>query len=242
MTPLASALLATAATVLLAPALAVQGTRVRRSTPRLPDASGPRAGTTGTGEPLDLLVLGESTVAGVGARQHGEALAGQLSSALAERGGQTVRWRAVGRTGADARAVHTELLVEACANRADIVVIALGVNDTIGLHGSGRYRRDLLRLIGALRAQLGQVTVLLAGVPPMDRFPNLPQPLRAVLGLRSRMLDAAAAEMAALPGVTHAPVPSGLLSAGAFAADGFHPGPAGYRAWGRQLADLAETG
>jgi lysophospholipase L1-like esterase len=152
-------------------------------------------------------------------------------------------WRAIGRTGADARAVHTELLTEACTHRrADIVVIALGVNDTIGLHGSARYRRDLLRLIGALRAQLGQPTVLLAGVPPMDRFPNLPQPLRAVLGLRSRLLDAAAAELAALPGVIHAPVPPGLLSAGSFAADGFHPGPAGYRAWGRQLAGLAQVG
>lgn len=234
----ASPLLATAATVLLAPALAVQGKRVRRSTARLPDADGPCEGKVGTDNPLDLLVLGESTVAGVGARHHGEALTGQLAFALTERCGRAVRWRALGRSGADARVVHTELLTEACAHRADVVVLALGVNDTIGLHGSARYRRDLLRLIGALRARLGQPAVLLAGVPPMDRFPNLPQPLRVVLGLRSRMLDAAAAQLATLPGVIHAPVPPGLLAAGSFAADGFHPGPAGYRAWGRQLADL----
>jgi lysophospholipase L1-like esterase len=239
MTPLARPLLATAATVLLAPALAIQGKRVRRTTPRLPDASGPADGTVGQGEPLDLLVLGESTVAGVGAGDHEEALAGQVAAALAVRSGRSVRWRAVGLSGADARAVYTHLLDTACARPADLVVLALGVNDTIGLHGATRYRKDLLRLVGALRARLGAPTVLLAGVPPMGGFPNLPQPLRAVLGLRSRVLDAAAAELAAVPGVVHAPMPSALMAADSFAADGFHPGPAAYRIWGEQLAALA---
>ncbi|SFA72706.1 Lysophospholipase L1 [Amycolatopsis marina] len=232
-------LLATAATVLLAPALLIQGRRVRRTTPRLPDAAGPTGGGTGAGSPLDLLVLGESTVAGVGARDHEEALTGQLASALAERSGRAVRWRALGRSGADARTVHAELLESACERRADLVVIALGVNDTVGLHGATRYRQDLLRLIGALRARLGAPPVLLAGVPPMSRFPTLPQPLRAVLGIRSRVLDSAAAELAALPGVLHAPMPAALLDPDSFADDGFHPGPAGYRIWAEQLAALA---
>lgn len=242
MTPLAQPLLATAATLLLAPALAVQGKRVRRTTPRLPDATGPADGSVGRGEPLDLLVLGESTVAGVGARDHEEALTGQIGAALAARSGRSVHWRAVGRSGADARAVHTHLLDTACDRPADLVVVALGVNDTIGLHSATRYRGDLLRLVTALRTRLGAPPVLLAGVPPMGGFPTLPQPLRYVLGLRSRVLDAAAAELAALPGVTHSPLPPALLAADSFAADGFHPGPAGYRAWGEQLAAVAPVG
>jgi lysophospholipase L1-like esterase len=72
----------------------------------------------------------------------------------------------------------------------------------------------------------------------MDRFPALPQPLRAVFGLRSAALDAAAASLAALPGVGHVPMPAALLDPDIFAADRFHPGPAGYHIWGEQLAAI----
>ncbi len=53
-------------TAALAPLLLWQGRHVRRVTPRLPEAAGPRAGTTGHGPPLRLLVLGDSAAAGVG--------------------------------------------------------------------------------------------------------------------------------------------------------------------------------
>ena len=185
---------------------------------------------------LRLLVLGESTVDGVGAVSQDEALTGQLAHALARRTGHEVTWQAVGKTGANARVVYDELL--ALARPADLVVIALGVNDTIELHSAARFRRDLLRLTVALRRRLGRVPVLLAGVPPMDRFPTLPQPLRAVFGLRSAALDAAAASLAALPGVGHVPMPAAMLDPDIFAADRFHPGPAGYHIWGEQLAAI----
>jgi lysophospholipase L1-like esterase len=229
--------LATVSTFALAPVLLAQGLHVRRATPRLPGASGPVMGSIpGVFPALRLLVLGESTVDGVGAVSQEEALTGQLAHALARRTGREVAWQAVGRTGANARVVYDELLT--LARPADLVVIALGVNDTIELHSAARFRRDLLRLTVALRRRLGRVPVLLAGVPPMDRFPALPQPLRAVFGLRSAALDAAAASLAALPGVGHVPMPAALLDPGIFAADRFHPGPAGYHIWGEQLAAI----
>ncbi|WP_236040775.1 hypothetical protein [Marinobacter nauticus] len=54
-------------TALLFPVLLYQGKRTRRVTPRLPEATGDYAGQYGEGEPVfRLLVLGESTAAGVG--------------------------------------------------------------------------------------------------------------------------------------------------------------------------------
>ncbi|WP_370945307.1 SGNH/GDSL hydrolase family protein [Amycolatopsis sp. cg5] len=227
-------------TVALAPVLLAQALHVRRVTPRLPGASGPVTGSVPGGDPLRLLVLGESTVDGVGAATHEEALTGQFAAALAERTGRGVRWQAVGRTGANARVVLEELLPS--AEPADLVVIALGVNDTIELHSAARYRRDLLRLVIAVRRELGQVPVLLAGVPPMDKFPVLPQPLRAVLGARSAALDAAAVRLTRVPGVDHARMPSEILEDDLFAEDGFHPGPTGYRHWAAQLAETVTAG
>ena len=230
----------TLAAVAASPVLLAQAVRVRRETPRLPGASGPVEGELpGSGPPLRLLVLGESTVDGIGAETHDEALTGRLAQALAVHRGRGVRWRAVGRSGANARVVHEQLLDTACAAPADLVVIALGVNDTIELHSAARYRRDLLRLVVALRRGLGPVPVVLAGVPPMSRFPNLPQPLRTLLAGRSRALDRGARSLAAVPGVLHVPVPEAVMSPESFAADRFHPGPAAYLAWGRQLAEAA---
>ncbi|UOZ09308.1 SGNH/GDSL hydrolase family protein [Amycolatopsis sp. WQ 127309] len=214
--------------------LAAQAVYVKRTTPRLPGAAGPVDGVVaGAGEPFRLAVLGESTVDGVGAATHEEALTGCLARELAT-GGRAVRWQAVGRTGANARTVRAELapLVEP----ADLVVIALGVNDTIELRTAAGYRRDLLALVVDLRRRLGPVDVVLAGVPPMARFPSLPRPLRDVLAARSTALDAAAAAVARVPGVTHVPMAPGLLDPAAFAPDRFHPGPAGYARWAQTLA------
>jgi lysophospholipase L1-like esterase len=220
--------------VAAAPVLAAQALYVRRVTPRLPGAPGPVEGLVpGRGVPWRLAVLGESTVDGVGAPSHDAALAGCLARAFAR--GRAVSWQAVGRTGANARVVLDELVPR--VRPADLVVVALGVNDTIELHSAPRYRRDLLALVVSLRRKLGPVDVLLAGVPPMSRFPSLPRPLRDVLAARSATLDAAAATLARLPGVVHLPMAPDLLDATTFAEDGFHPGPTGYARWAEQLAD-----
>src|SRR5215213_1408517 len=88
----------------LLPVLFVQGRGVRRRTPRLPDAAGATEGVVpGRGEPLRLVVLGESTVAGIGAAAHERALTGCVAAALARATGRPVRWRAAGRSGASAR-------------------------------------------------------------------------------------------------------------------------------------------
>lgn len=215
--------------------LAAQAVYVKRTTPRLPGAAGPTDGVVdGAGEPVRLAVLGESTVDGVGAVTHEEALTGCLARELAK-DGRAVRWQAVGRTGANARTVRAELAP--LVRPADLVVIALGVNDTIELRSAAGYRRDLLALVVDLRRRLGPVGVVLAGVPPMSRFPSLPRPLRDVLAARSAALDAAAAAVARVPGVTHVPMAPGLLDPAAFAPDRFHPGPAGYARWAQTLAD-----
>jgi lysophospholipase L1-like esterase len=211
-----------------------QAVHVKRKTPRLPGAAGPTEGLVpGDGEPFRLAVLGESTVDGVGAADHEEALTGCLARESA-REGRAVRWQAVGRTGANARTVRAELVP--LVRPADLVVVALGVNDTIELRTAAGYRRDLLELVIELRRRLGPVDVLLAGVPPMSRFPALPRPLRDVLAVRSTALDAAAASLAKISGVRHLPMDPALLDPAAFASDRFHPGPAGYARWAQTLA------
>jgi lysophospholipase L1-like esterase len=148
----------------------------------------------------------------------------------------------LGRNGATARATRVELLEPAENVEADVAIVALGVNDTLRFHSPGRWRRDLAALVRAIRSRCGDIPVILSGVPPVGRFPALPQPLRGVLGLRAALLDRAAQRLAAdLSAVRHVPMPA-LESAdvaGYFCADGFHPGPRGYTVWAAALADAA---
>ena len=110
----------------LGPALLLQGLWVRMRTPRLPEANGPRRGQTGAGPRLRLLVLGDSSAAGVGVASQSEALLGQLTRALGCR--YTVAYRLEARTGATT-ADALEILAHQGIGSFDVVVTALGVND-----------------------------------------------------------------------------------------------------------------
>jgi lysophospholipase L1-like esterase len=223
----------------LLPLLLAQGYLTRKRTPRLPDAAGPLAGAViAKGEPLRLIALGESTVAGVGAATHETGLAGQLATALALRLQQSVSWLVIARSGINARQSLVELVPKLVGQRADVVMIGLGVNDSIEFHTARRWATDITRLVAAICAQVGEAPVLLAGVPPLGVFPALPQPLSFVLGARSASLDAASVIVARnLPQVVHVPFQMETSEARRlFCADGFHPSELGYRLWAEQLA------
>jgi lysophospholipase L1-like esterase len=236
---------------LTAPILLVQGRRVRATTPRLPEAGGPAAGTArprtggpGTGRGLRVAVVGESTAAGVGARSHSAALPGFLPEELAARTGAPVAWTVDARTGYTADRVRRELLPGLAARpRPDAVVVAIGVNDLLAARPLARFERDVADLVRGVRAAAGaEVPIVLSGMAPLHRFPALPQPMRAILGWRARAMDARLLRVAArLPCVRHRTFALPADTDAFFGADGFHPGPDGYRRWAAEIApDVAE--
>lgn len=232
--------IAAAATVPLLPFVWTQSQRVRKDLPRVPEASGPCTGTVGgPGLPLRLLVVGESTVAGVGAPDHAQGLTGQVARTFADATGRPVHWRAHGQRGVTAQAAHDGLLPTLPRAPYHIAVVALGVNDVMRLHGPAQWRRDLGQFVADLRARTDHPPVVLAGLPPIGRFPALPEPLRIVLAWRGRLLDQAMRNFAASTRtITHVAAPTPRQRE-AFCADGIHPAPAGYAQWGRQLGRAA---
>jgi len=222
---------------LLIPVLLAQGLWVKLSTPRLPEASGSTEGIVAGSDPIfDLIVLGESPVAGIGAPDHEQALTGQIALALNRRRGRAVKWLAVGKSGANARVARLELVPALRGRRADAVVIVLGVNDAIEMNSGRSWREDVRMLIEEIRAELGMVRIVLAGAPPLDRFPAFPGLLRNFLGNRSAILNRELAELAAeMPGIIHRPIVDGLTDEH-FCEDRFHPGLSGYALWGDHLS------
>ena len=220
-----------------APVLVVQGRRLRRDTPRLPDAAQPWHGTHPGPDPLRLLVLGDSTAAGVGASTQREGLPGNLARELATRSGRGVEWRAVGRNGATSRDLVTDYLDDATTGPVDIAFLSIGANDALGLRPRGAFRRDIQTVLARLR-QVSPL-VLVSSLPAFSRFELLPNPLRWNLYLHSMSLeDAARGVVAGLDGVHMSPPPPPYTE-GFFARDLFHPSESGYRDWARFAVDDA---
>lgn len=218
------------AKIALGPLLLWQGSRVRAAALRLPEAAGERQ-RGGTG--LRLLIVGDSSGAGVGAGHQGEALAGQLEAALRQRFG-AVGWQLVATTGHCTEQALAQL--RACELApADVLITALGVNDVVEQTPPRQVVASLRALVAEARNRAGVRQVLISAAPPMDRFPLLPQPLRWYLGQHAARLNEALAQ-AFGPQLVRLP-DAVLASAGALMAeDGFHPNPAGYRLWAEALA------
>lgn len=228
--------------IALAPVLVAQGRLVRARALKLPEAAGPRQGVAGHGRPRRrLLVLGDSSGAGVGVAHQREALAQPLAEALSRRWGVAVGWQLLATTG-HTTADALQALQHAALQPADLLVTALGVNDTVGQVSPRRWLALLDAVVHTAERRAGIGVVLHSGLPPMHRFPLLPQPLRAVLGGDARRLDRALqAHVAGSPRRRHVPLPevAGPLHEGWVAEDGFHPGPRGYQAWVHSLVDVA---
>lgn len=235
--------------LVLSPLLVAQAMHTRRRAPVLPEAAGARRGRVGAvgavggsgadATPLRLLIVGDSSAAGVGVRTQQQALAGQLSRPLAKALGRTVRWQLVAKTGITTPQALALLHERQAANGllpADIAVVVLGVNDVVAQVPSHRAITQRAELADWLLAHSGVRHVVFAPLPPMHRFPLLPQPLRWVIGSDARRHDAALSRWAATRrDVSHAPFEM-PLDAASMASDGFHPGEPVYRACGEALA------
>ncbi|MDH3647373.1 MAG: SGNH/GDSL hydrolase family protein [Gammaproteobacteria bacterium] len=225
----------------LAPVLYVQGLYTRAKIAKLPEAGGPREGTVaGDANLLRLLLMGESTAAGVGAADHNEGLAGQMARTVNAMTGATVNWQVHASNGLTAAGLRSSLGELATDTRPDLIVIVLGANDVFRLQGPMKWEKDLRALVDTIREQCGFAPVMLSAMPPIGEFPALPQPMRSVLSLRAQLLDDATDRLAGkMAGVHFVPLfveedPSGL-----FSEDGIHPSPTCYARWGRHIAEAS---
>jgi lysophospholipase L1-like esterase len=225
---------------LLGPLLLWQGARVRATALRLPEAAGERSREGGE---LRLLIVGDSSAAGVGASHQGEALAGRLAEALAARLDRPVGWQLVATSGhRSAQALDALRSTELAA--ADVLVTALGVNDVVDQVKPHEALAALDAIHALARERAGVRLTVHCAAPPMQAFPLLPQPLRWFFGRQAARFNAALqARVAGQPARRVVPLPEALQhnAAALMAADGFHPGPPGYALWAQALADHIVT-
>lgn len=230
-----------AAKVALGPVLLPQAKWLQRTALRLPEPAGPREGRVGEGEPvLRLLVLGDSSAAGVGVADQAQALALPLARALSDRMGTAVDWQLVARTGINTLEARA-LVGQVALQPADVVVMALGVNDVTSQTPAARFIEQTAQLWTDLQQLAGARWAVCCGLPPMHLLRAVPHPLRWYLGRYAAWLDGSLRAWTQERGLGYCPL-QWASDASCLADDGFHPGPRLYPEWSSRLADLLVTG
>jgi lysophospholipase L1-like esterase len=185
------------------------------------------------GEPVDLLLLGDSVAAGLGAEKGKHTLGGRLARGIARAAGRSVRLRTAAEVGAESSALAAQLARLPSSYRPDVAVIVVGGNDVTHRVPVAESVRHLAEAIDELRARGAEVVVCTC--PDLGALRAVPQPLRALGSRASRQL-AEAQRVAALGrgaravSLSHVVGPFFHTSPEEmFSLDRFHPSSRGYK-------------
>ena len=107
----------------LIPIIYFQGKRIKATVPVLPDAIGPEGVEGQSDQQINLLTLGESSIAGVGVDHHKNGLTGALAQSLFQKYNSKINWKVVAKSGYTAQRVVRELVPQIGNFQPDIIVI-----------------------------------------------------------------------------------------------------------------------
>lgn len=185
------------------------------------------------GAPVELLLLGDSLAAGLGARHRKETLGGRLAKGMARSLHRPVRLRSIAVVGSESSDLARQLDGLPDDHAADVAVIVVGGNDVthrVAVSESTHHLREAI-----LRLRREGTEVVVGTCPDLGALRPVPQPLRRLVSSMSRRLARAQAETASSAGAR----PVDLRRAvgpmffddpeAMFSLDRFHPSPLGYR-------------
>lgn len=182
---------------------------------------------------IELLLLGDSIAAGLGAEIPKHTLGAQLAKRIAKHTNRSVSLFTAAHVGSETSMLRAQLAGLPPGYTPDVAVIVVGGNDVTHRVRRSVSRSHLAEAVGSLRAQGTEVVV--GTCPDLGALTALPQPLRTLARIASRRLAAAqrdvvtelggrAVSLAHVVGPFFVAQPDEM-----FAIDRFHPSSAGYR-------------
>lgn len=184
----------------------------------------------GSGPPLRMVWLGDSTAAGVGVSELDRALPRLVATGL----DRPVELTSLAVSGARVADVVDHQVGELRRLDPDVVLVSVGANDVTHLTTRGHFRSGYDDLVDAIP---DDAVLVLLGVPDMGGAPRLLQPLRSVTGLRGRQLDGVTRAVAAAHDAVYVDIagetgPTMRSDTGRyFSEDLYHPSDDGYALW-----------
>ncbi len=222
---------------LLLPVAITLGLRLRANTPRQLPPPGSRLGHVGkSGHPAySILVLGDSSAAGVGADEVGGSLAPQLAHILHRETGEPVSWRIADANSAISEEVRDHVVPNLEPAAYTHIILCVGTNDTKNYLTARRFKKGFGGLLYALHAKWPDIPVIWTPMLDMTTVPGLPPLLGRILQMRAEIINRRGRQLCRERHAIVAPALEATDPAG-FSVDGFHASAAGYHYWASLLA------
>ena len=240
----------------LAPIYLYQGSKIKRQTVRLPEATGERHGqmvlndNATSPRTLTLMMVGDSSAAGVGVETQNQALTGHLLASLRTAGFMRrrfdqVHWSLQATTGYTSFDVLRQLYIMAKPTTpVDLMIVIVGVNDTTNNIRPKQWQSQIEEIIAIGKRKFGAKHMLFSCLPPMAQMPALPTPLSDFIGAKALALDDILKQICEQSqGVSYLHVDfseAGLNADQMFATDGFHPNATAYAYWAKKIVRRME--
>ena len=201
----------------------------------------------GAGQRLRLVVLGDSTTAGVGVERAEDSLPYLLAERIAARENVQVHVVSYGWAGARAADVAEKQLPRAreplragddapFLAGADVVAVVVGSNDATHQTAPGRYRSAMRTTMDGVRAAAPDARIVLAGIPRFRGALRAIEPLITLADAYARLLRPISRAEAERVGAAYADLAAGVpprIERGMefLSSDNFHPSVIGYSLW-----------
>ena len=233
-------------TIPLLPLLYIQGKLIQRKLKRLPEAEG-NTGTSGDQfkRNLSILILGESTMAGVGIKQHQNGFPGTLAQELSEKLTINIHWKVYAKRGFTAKQITKEILPEIVENHFDLIIIGLGGNDTFALRSPKKWRMHIDNLLVALRRKFSNAPIAFLNMPPIKDFPAFSFPLKITLGNLIELLGETLNDLVSSKPkvyfnqeVIQIKKWKEKFTEADFFSDGVHPSEISYQVWAKDFSEF----
>ena len=241
-------LLASVLVIPTLPIIYIQGQIIKKTIPKLPEAAGIEGWVkTDSNHSLRLLCIGESSMAGVGADSHDEAIVGSLAKELSNKLHSNVYWRVYARNGYTAKRVRFKILPKITERDFDIIVIALGGNDAFAMNSPKTWRKHILALLNDTQAIFPHTPIVFMNMPPIKEFPAFSKLIQFSVG---NLVDMLGKELAEITNSLEEVYFSKELirmetwkikylingDATDFFSDGVHPSKFTYQVWAKDVA------
>lgn len=234
----------------LLPVLYFQGKKIRKNIPNLPEAKNPKGYIKTTSEnTLKMLVIGESTIAGVGVDIHENGFTGALAKEISNKTENSILWRVYAKSGYTAKMVRKKLIPIIEDSTADLIVIGLGGNDAFKLNSPDVWIFQINLLIKTLKRKFPKTPIFFTNMPPIKEFPAFTNAIKFVIGnlveILGKRLNKSVIkkenvyynkEVIDLKSWQDKHQLKGDVNV--FFSDGVHPSKLTYQTWGKEMAQF----
>lgn len=174
----------------LFPYIIIKGVLIQRRLKHLPEAE-VNKGVSGKdySNTKKILIIGESSMAGIGILKHENAFAGLLAKELEQTFKCNIQWEVHAKRGYTVKQIKNDILPGINSLLFDLIIIGIGANDSFELTSPIKWNICIKNFINDLDKKYKNTPILFLNMPPIKLFPAFDPVMKFIFGNLLKILS-----------------------------------------------------